>query len=69
MKTPLFRLDSSKWLSQEVFLAIPINKKEASIMLAEKTRLFCNKNSGNTRLSYIKIYKTPAGPLFPWSAL
>jgi acetoin utilization protein AcuA len=44
--------------------AMPINKKEASIMLEEKIRLFCNKTSENTRLSHVKIYKTPAGPLF-----
>ena len=33
-------------------------------MLEEKTRLFCNKISGNTRLSHVKIYKTSTGPLF-----
>jgi predicted N-acetyltransferase YhbS len=41
-----------------------VREKKASVMQKAKTHSPTDEISGNTRNSHVKIYKTPAGPLF-----
>src|SRR5689334_12341558 len=47
-----------------VWLSLDPSQKKTSVMQKEKTYSTNDAISGNNRNSHVKIYKTPAGPLF-----
>jgi len=58
------RFIGPRWILRHLDAKLKKHQKEASVMLKAKTHSPINEISGSIRISHVKIYKTPAGPLF-----